>query len=59
MKTITTLALLTLCTAAHALPIIGVDHGFVKGTDFRKGNPNERRAYVLGVIQDRQARGMP
>jgi hypothetical protein len=50
VKKIIPLAMLTLCATAHALPIIGVEHGFLTGTDYKKGNPGERASYVMGVV---------
>jgi hypothetical protein len=49
-KSIAALALIALCSAAHASPPSDVNDGFLTGTFFRGGSQSMRAAYVIGIL---------
>jgi hypothetical protein len=49
-STAAALALITLCSIAHASPASDINNGFLTGKSFRGGSQPMRTAYVIGVL---------
>lgn len=49
-RSLAAVALITLCSIAHASPASDTNNGFLTGKQFRGGSPSLRSAYVIGVL---------
>jgi len=47
---IAALALVTVCSMAHASPASDINNGYLSGKAFRGGSQTMRTAYVIGVL---------
>jgi hypothetical protein len=49
-RSLAAIALITLCSVAHASPATDTNNAFLTGKMFRGGSPSLRTAYVIGVL---------
>jgi hypothetical protein len=49
-RSLAAVALVTLCSIAHASPASDTNNGFLTGKLFRGGSPSLRTAYVIGML---------